>query len=432
MKLKIIAFILMLCLIVGAMWSGILLDFIFLYPLYMSFIWIIGGVYFYWHWERNVLDPHKAPILPSYPFVSIIIPCFNEEAHVAETIMAAARQNWPNYEIIAVNDGSQDTTGVLLETLTEQYPMLRVVHLAKNQGKAMALRMGALVARSEYLVCIDADAMLDPDATACLVAPMLKHVRVGAVTGNPRVRTRRTLIGRIQVGEYSSIIGLIKRAQRIYGNILTVSGVIAAFRRRALHDCGYWDLSASTEDIDISWRLQMRHWQIQYEPCAVIWILMPETLRGLWKQRLRWAQGGAETFIKNLPRILKWNNRRTWLLIVEFCLSYCWVYGFLISIVLWGLGKFIFIPAPLHVATIWPPAFWGLILATVTLLQLATALTIETRYDHNFARLILWMIWYPMAFWFLSLFTAAVGLPKALFTPSTRRAIWKTGDRGIK
>jgi biofilm PGA synthesis N-glycosyltransferase PgaC len=364
--------------------------------------------------------------------VSILIPCFNEEKQVAETIRAAMRQNWPHFEVIAVNDGSRDDTGELLDRLAAQHAALRVIHLPENQGKAMALRMGALAARGEYLVCIDCDAMMHPNATAWLIAPMLRHPRVGAVTGNPRVRTRMTLIGRIQVGEYSSIIGLIKRAQRIYGNIFTVSGVIAAFRRRALHDCGYWNLNAITEDIDISWSLQMRHWQIQYQPCAIVWILMPETLLGLWKQRLRWAQGGAETFIKNLPRLLKWRNRRTWLLIVEFCLSYCWAYGYLLSILLWGLGKYVVLPAPLQVTTLWPPAFWGMMLATVNLMQLITALLMETRYDHKFIHLIVWMIWYPMVFWALSLLTTAVALPKAMLRAAHWRAVWETKDRGFR
>jgi biofilm PGA synthesis N-glycosyltransferase PgaC len=93
-----------------------------------------------------------------------------------------------------------------------------VLHLAQNQGKAVALRMGAVAARSEYLVCIDGDALLDKNA-AYLVAPMLDNPRLGAVTGNPRIRTRSTLIGRVQVGEFSSIIGLIKRTQGVRADL---------------------------------------------------------------------------------------------------------------------------------------------------------------------------------------------------------------------
>ena len=151
----------------------------------------------------------------------------------------------------------------------------------------MALRMGAMATESEFLVCIDGDALLDKHATTWLMHHMVSGPRVGAVTGNPRIRTRSTLLGRVQVGEFSSIIGLIKRAQRIYGRIYTVSGVVAAFRKTALQRCGYWGINMVTEDIDVSWNLQLNYWDIRYEPNALCWILMPETTKGLWTQRLR-------------------------------------------------------------------------------------------------------------------------------------------------
>jgi biofilm PGA synthesis N-glycosyltransferase PgaC len=274
--------------------------------------------------------------------------------------------------------------------------------------------------------------MLHPNATAYMLRSMIGNPRVGAVTGNPRIRTRVSLLGKVQVGEFSSIIGLIKRAQRIYGLIFTVSGVIAAFRKRALHDCGYWDLNIVTEDIAISWTMQLRHWQIQYEPCAVAWILMPETAIGLWKQRLRWAQGGAEVFFKNITRVWRWRNRRAWMLVADFCLSTTWAFSYAISVVLWIAGKYIELPPGLNVPTIWPPAFWGLVLATVSLLQFATALIIESRYDHKLIRTMGWTIWYPIFFWALSLFTTMFGVPKAFLSHHEQRATWSSPDRGFQ
>ena len=432
MKHKILGLFIIGSLVFACLTTGIILDFIFFYPLFMSFVWIIGGTYFYYHWERHSAGPDTAPELKDYPFVSILIPCYNEGQNVAETIEYATRQNWPHFEIIAINDGSSDETGAILDQLAEQHSMLRVIHFAQNQGKAMALRMGALVAKGEYFVSVDGDALLHPNATVYLVKPMLENPRVGAVTGNPRVRTRATLLGKIQVGEFSSIIGLIKRAQRVYGQIFTVSGVIAAFRRRALHNCGYWDVNMITEDIDISWQLQLNHWQIQYEPCAVTWILMPETLRGLWRQRLRWAQGGAEVFFKSFSMIWHWRDRRMWMLALDFCLGTTWAYAYMLSIILWLVGKFIILPPDLFVPTVWPPAFWGLALATVSLLQFVTAMLIEKRYDRKLAQSIGWTVWYPFVFWILSLFTTFVGLPKAFLTDRDKRAVWESPDRGFR
>jgi poly-beta-1,6-N-acetyl-D-glucosamine synthase len=412
--------------------SDILLDFVFFYPLFMSYVWMAGGLYFYFHWERHSGGPDDAPEFTDPPLVSILVPCFNESENVAETVAGVAAQNYPNFEIIAINDGSRDNTGVLLNELTTQYSNLRVVHHATNQGKAMGLRMGALAARGEYLVCIDGDAILHPNATAHLVYPLTKYPRVGAVTGNPRIRTRSSLLGRIQVGEFSSIIGLIKRSQRIYGNVFTVSGVIAAFRRAALHRTGYWSLNMVTEDIDVSWLLQLDHWSIQYEPNAVCWILMPETLKGLWRQRLRWAQGGAEVFLKHLKHIWTWRRRRMWLVLLEYVLSLTWAYGFLLSIALFLIGKVVSLPRGLNVPTILPPAFWGLVLATTNLIQVAVALSIEDRYEPRLGRSVFWIIWYPMAFWILSLFTISIGFPKALLSRRAKRAVWTSPDRGFR
>lgn len=215
---RIIAF-LILCLMfslpfgVAVIFTGeVMLNFVFFWPLFMSALWISGGVYFWFYRERHWKwgDDTPPPTLPGNPLVSILIPCFNEGINARETIEAALAQRYKNIEVIAINDGSTDDTHDVLEQLAVEYPSLRVIHLAENQGKALALKTGAAAARSDYLVCIDGDALLDRDAVAYIVAPLIQFPRVGAVTGNPRIRTRSTLIGRVQVGEFSSIIGLTK------------------------------------------------------------------------------------------------------------------------------------------------------------------------------------------------------------------------------
>lgn len=402
--------LLILCMVLGApfgmaitMTGDIMLDFVFLYPLFMAYLWMAGGLYFWLYRERH---------WPAGPD-------------------AALAQNYRNIEVIAINDGSTDDTAQVLDSLLATDERLRVIHLAANQGKAMALRTGALATRSDYLVCIDGDAMLDPNAAAYLVAPMIDNPRVGAVTGNPRVRTRSTLVGRIQVGEFSSIIGLIKRAQRVYGQVFTVSGVAVAFHRSALQRVDYWSVDMVTEDIDISWKLQLDHCNVFYEPRALCWILMPETLRGLWKQRLRWAQGGAEVFLKNLRSVWKWRHRRMWPLVAEYCLSVVWAFAFAISILLWLAGMVVDLPPHIRVDSIMPPAFTGLVLAVSCLLQFGVSILIDRRYEPGLARSLFWVIWYPLAYWMLNLLTTLVSFPKVMLKRRRQRARWTSPDRGI-
>jgi biofilm PGA synthesis N-glycosyltransferase PgaC len=408
-----------------------LLDFAFFYPLAMSLIWMSGGLIYFLRWERTEPSRVKPPALTSYPLVSLIVPCHNESEHVRETIMQLAKQTYPCFEIIAVNDGSTDDTGAKLDQLMTEIPELRVLHLATNRGKATGLRAAALAAKGDYLVCIDGDAMLDVYATHWLVMHMLDSPRVGAVTGNPRIRNRSTLLGRLQVGEFSSIIGLIKRAQRVYGRIFTVSGVISAFRKAALHDVGYWNTDMVTEDIDVSWRLQMRHWEIRYEPNALCWILMPETLRGLWKQRLRWAQGGSEVLLRYGLGLLRWRQRRMWLVALEYVVSLVWSFDMAVIALLWLAGLMVSLPTYLHVPT-FIPQWNGVVLGVVCMLQFLVSLLIDRRYEARIGRNYYWMIWYPLIYWMLNTATSVVALPKAILKRKGTLAIWTSPDRGIQ
>ena len=435
---RIIAFSI-LCLVFGlplgvaALFTGeLILDFVFFWPLFMSVLWITGGLYFWyqlerhWSWDKDT----PAPTLAGEPLISILIPCFNEGRNARETISAALDQRYENIEVIAINDGSSDNTAQVLQELAQEQPRLRVINLAENQGKALALKAGAAAARGDLLVCIDGDALLDRDTAAYLVAPLIQYPHVGAVTGNPRIRTRSTLIGRIQVGEFSSIIGLIKRTQRIYGRVFTVSGVIAAFRRQALADVGYWSPDMITEDIDISWKLQLRHWDIFFEPRALCWILMPETLKGLWKQRLRWAQGGAEVFLVNLRRIVRWEHHRMWPLFMEYALSTLWAFAYAMTVLLFIISHVAPIPPNLTVESLFPPEFTGLLLGVMCLLQFLVSLYIERRYERKVASSLFWVIWFPMVYWMIGLFTTLVAFPKVMLKRQRARARWISPDRG--
>lgn len=409
----------------------LLLTFAFYYPVAMSFFWMVGGIYYYVRRERHTPPRHQPPPMDSYPLASILVPCHNESANVDETVHALLQQHYPHFEIIAINDGSHDDTGERLNALAARHEQVRVIHLDRNVGKACALRMGAVAARSEYLVCIDGDALLDEYAIHWMVWHLRSGPRVGAVTGNPRIRNRSTLLGKLQVGEYSSIIGMIKRAQRVYGRLFTISGVISAFRKTALHNVGYWSNDMVTEDIDISWRLQINHWDIRYEPNALCYILMPETLRGLWRQRLRWAQGGLEVLVRHGVHLFEWRRRRMWGVLAEYMTSLAWSVTMFTIIVLWAIGQFLPLPHSLHVGGL-VPRWHGVVLAMICLLQFAISLMIDRRYEPSSGRNYYWMIWYPAAYWLISLATTLAALPKTLLKRRGQLAVWISPDRGYR
>ncbi len=400
----------------------------------MAYLWMTGAIYYKFNWEDVGGKDHLSPPeLEHYPGVSILLPCYNEGKLAEETIRLLFQQTYPNFEVVAVNDGSSDNTGEVLDGLQKIYPNLRVAHLATNQGKATAMNMAAMICNHDFIVGIDGDAVLDPNTVHWLMTHFVKDTdaRVGAVTGNPRVRNRSTLLGKLQVGEFSSIIGLIKRAQRVYGRIFTVSGVIVAFRKAALQRIGYWTADMITEDIDISWRLQLDHWDIRYEPKALCWILMPETIEGLWKQRLRWAQGGMEVFKRYAKTLFTWKKRRMWPIALEYITSVFWSYLVSLVFLLWFAGIFFPIPAPFYISTI-IPGWNGVILGLTCLIQFAVSLKIDGRYDKGLGKVYYWMIWYPIAYWLMNVATVVVAVPKAIFREEGKRATWKSPDRGVQ
>ncbi|MBB6593607.1 poly-beta-1,6 N-acetyl-D-glucosamine synthase [Ralstonia solanacearum] len=407
--------------------------FVFYYPFFMSYFWMIGGLLHFFLLERGTQGVRYPLVLlgmKDYPRVSIIVPCYNEEANVREVIDQLVRMRYPNYDIIAVNDGSSDRTGERLNELADRYPQLVVIHQSSNQGKAIGLTTAAQVTDAEYLMCIDGDSILDVDAVAWMIRHLLENPIIGAVTGNPRIRTRSTLLGRMQVGEFSSIVGLIKRTQQVYGRLLTVSGVVVMFRKHALEEVGYWSNDMLTEDIDISWKLQVGGWLIRYEPRALSWILMPETFRGLYKQRLRWAKGGIQALIKYAPAMLSLRQSMMWPIFIEYALSVVWAYNMLFVIAWSVLGFFVDMPPAWRFEAF--PRWHGTLLFMTCVLQLLVGCYIDRRYDDGILRYFIDTVWYPVAFWILNLITTVVGFPAVAFQRERVRARWTSPDRGIQ
>ena len=159
------------------------------------------------------------------------------------------------------------------------------------------------------------------------------------------------MLGLLQVGEFSSIIGLIKRAQTVYGGLFTVSGVMCAFRKRALHEAGWWSPETVTDDVDVSWRIQLAGWRLVYEPKAICWILMPETLRGLWRQRLRWSVGGTQAILDSTPALFSGKRWRLLPIWINYIVSILWAYAVVFGTAFWVIAM-VGIPLPA-----WAPVF---------------------------------------------------------------------------
>jgi cellulose synthase/poly-beta-1,6-N-acetylglucosamine synthase-like glycosyltransferase/peptidoglycan/xylan/chitin deacetylase (PgdA/CDA1 family) len=236
------------------------------------------------------------PVDPSFtPAVSVVVPAFDEAVTIGRTVTSLAASDYPQVEVIVVDDGSTDGTSLAVEALG--LPAVTVVG-QPNSGKAAALRRGVATAAHDVIVMVDADTQFEPQTLRQLVQP-LADPRVGAVSGNTKIGNRTRLLGRWQHIEYVMGFNLDRRMYELLDCMPTVPGAIGAFRRQALDAVGGISGETLAEDTDITIALGRAGWRVRYAPDARAWTEAPSTIRSLWRQRFRWAYGTLQSIWKH-------------------------------------------------------------------------------------------------------------------------------------
>ena len=389
------------------------------YPIVTGIMWITTSLFFRSRWESKDKDAEEPGNYQ--PKVSILIPAHNEEHVLAAALDAACRIEYPHYEVVVVDDGSTDKTSQVIESYV-QSGKVRGVYKQQNQGKAMALNDALPCLNGEIVLIMDADAEPAPD----IIRRMLPHfasARVAAVTGNPRVKNVDTFLARLQLMEFTSIVSLLRRSQRIWGRIVTVSGVVAAFRKAALFDAGGFSPDMATEDIEMTWKLQKRFWDVRYEPRAIVWMTVPSTYKSHFKQRLRWARGLMQVLRRHCDVLANWKLRRMWPIYLESVLSTLWAISFVVLTSIWVVSYSMGVP-PVGANPI--PNFWGMVIATICIVQLITGTWMDRRYDPETTRYFPYAVYYPIVYWMILQVTTVVSLHHLLLKPGRKAVRWTT------
>ena len=390
------------------------------YPITMACVWIVLSIAFARRRERSTANA-SAPDAPAapLPFVSVLIPAHREGETIGRTLEALLQVDYPSYEVIVVNDGSTDHTADAVRRYLHT-GVVRLLDKTVNEGKAMGLNDAIPLCRGEIVVVLDADIVVTPGVLRALV-PHFESPRVGAVTGNPRVANRGSLLRNLQTLEFASIVSVQRRAQRIWGRVLTVSGAIAAFRKTALVDVGLFSPDMATEDIDMTWKLQRRFWDVRYEASAVVWMEVPPTLGELWKQRRRWARGLAQVLAKHGRVAVSWRSRRLWPVFWEGVLSIGWAYTFLTLTTYWVVSHLLGY-SPYGSSPI--PNLWGMLTATACLTQLATGVMLDRRYDRDLGKYFPFAVLYPLVYWMLMSVVSAIYTIDGLLRKRPAVQVW--------
>ena len=232
--------------------------------------------------------------------VSVIVPAYNEQECITNTLLSLAASDHP-IEVVVVDDGSSDDTAALVEEM--DLSMVRLIR-QPNSGKPAALNTGVAAASNDLIVMMDGDTVFEPATVRELVQPF-GDPRIGAVAGNAKVGNRDTLIGAWQHIEYVMGFNLDRRMYDVLDCMPTIPGAVGAFRREALVQVGGMSDDTLAEDTDVTMALHRAGWKIVYAENARAWTEAPGSMSQLWSQRYRWSYGTMQAMWKHRHAVLE-------------------------------------------------------------------------------------------------------------------------------
>jgi len=272
----------------------------------------------------------KNETLDRGPLISIVIPVKNEEDNIEKCVQSVINSTYPNKEIIVVNDGSTDNTAKILDQLRNRYPnLLRVIHLPNNIGKKHAIEKASEIANGDFYVFMDSDCNMADDAIKNIVNIFLSDKEIGAITGHGKVRDadQGNMLEKIQDVWFDGQYRIIKGMESSFSSLTCCSGSLSAFRREAIQNHIHeWandmflgmEFKFATdrrltafilgEKLKNKEKFEKHHhnskenklkscrWKLIYSPSVRVEIGVPQTLKSLIKQQIRWRK----SFIRSI------------------------------------------------------------------------------------------------------------------------------------
>jgi poly-beta-1,6-N-acetyl-D-glucosamine synthase len=258
------------------------------------------------------------PRRTTWPPVAILVPAFDEAARIERALEALLALDYPQVEVIVVDDGSTDDTLARARRFAGRQGGITVEVLHKeNGGKWSALNLAFHRSTAPLVVCVDADSQLAPDAVK-LLARHFDDPALGGCCGQVVVRNPARVLARLQALEYTLLNGLLRQAQSAFGHVLVAPGPIAMFRRTVLEQVwrswgaatplrsadpgarvgGPWEDDTFAEDADLTLNVLLTGHPVTYEPRAISRTSVPEWTFQLLNQRYRWTRGNFQAALK--------------------------------------------------------------------------------------------------------------------------------------
>ena len=245
---------------------------------------------------------HPAPMPPGPPLeptVAVVMPAFNEQDAVAESITSLLTVDYPRekLEIVVIDDGSTDDTLHEVERVAAGIDSVRVISFPENRGKRAAMAAGIRATSAEIVAFVDSDSALEPEALRRIVRGFAEP-KVGAIAGHAEVQnSRESWIARMQAVRYFVAFRVCKAAESIFGAVTCCSGCFSAYRREAITPVlEHWEHQrflgrpATYGDDRSLTNFVLRTWDVRYDELARSRTIVPTTFQVFLRQQLRWKR----------------------------------------------------------------------------------------------------------------------------------------------
>jgi len=257
---------------------------------YISYISIFASLYFEVFLLISFLENKEVHNDEEFtPGVTVLVPCFNEEKTVQGTLESLLQLDYPKEKvnIIVINDGSTDNTREILKAY-ENNPQIQI-HDKVNGGKYTALNLGISLATTDFIGCLDADSFVDKDALR-LIMKRFQNENTMAVTPSMIVDKPNNILREMQKAEYH-FGNFTRKSLSILGAIHITPGPFSFFRKEVFQKIGLYRHAHNTEDMEMAMRMQKNGMVIENEPKAHVFTVGPDTVKKLYRQRVRWVSG---------------------------------------------------------------------------------------------------------------------------------------------
>lgn len=279
-----------------------LLPIIYLAYMFVAIYFLALSLLLYFTNKKHLFD--YVPVKKQYS-VSFVVPAYNEEKTIAETIEHIFAIDYKNIlEVIVVNDCSKDNTKGVVESLQKKYLNLILINNKKNLGNAAKTQnVGLRRASGELIAIVDADSYPSPDSLKKMVG-FFEDEKVGAVTCPILVRDANTFMEKLQAIEYG-IIALTRKLLDFVDGVYVTPGPLAIYRKKALEEVGGFDENNMTQDIEITWHLIQNGWKRKMSLSTHVTTTAPTKIKAWYNQRLRWCVGGLQCISKYKKSFMK-------------------------------------------------------------------------------------------------------------------------------